>query len=613
MYHLKFYRFALTAIASGVILAGCGDNNNSAATLKDTTAPTLAIASNITSNVAKKQFTVSGSATDETAIKSVTASVGGGEAINLTIDKQGNFSGDVTLKDGDNEVVVTVTDSAGNTKQKTISVVLDSIKPTLALESDIVDEVSRVSKIVITGQASDNKELKDVDITVNGQTTPQITLNTNGSFSTMLDLVSGNNDIVVTVTDKAGNQSSQKGAVYYGNTLAGGNAHTMVIVNNKVYGWGRNNYGQVGIGKTTSLKKDAIHPKLPTLISGLPNNIVSVAINQNHSAALTKEGKVYTWGDDSDGQLGRGDQGRQDCGTRGKENCRLDIGMTNLPQIQALDSGYDHVLALSKDGDVWAFGDNSSGQLGATSDIKSSSTPVKVNFTDNVGNIVQVIASSKSSYALDDKGQVWAWGRNRYGNLGQGEVCSRREGCTDFNATPIKVKLPKSVVITEVATGRDHVLALSSSGKVYAWGLNASSQVGYMGNGYKGTDKAWERQIPTPTLLPWFTDKKMAKHVYANGNTSYVMLSDDKVYPWGMFGETNAEGRTTYLNLNEPTDKLTSLTQVVDMGVGILHQIAKRQDESLFSWGWSFEGSLGGNDVTNIWMYNTPIIIKLPK
>ena len=75
----------------------------------------------------------------------------------------------------------------------------------------------------------------------------------------------------------------------------------------------------------------------------------------------------------------------------------------------------------------------------------------------------------------------------------------------------------------------------------------------------------------------------------------------------------DATGKTIYVNLNEPTDKLPALTNVTDMSVGALHQVAQRQDGGLYTWGWSFEGSLGGGaTTTNIWMYNVPIAIKLP-
>ena len=123
------------------------------------------------------------------------------------------------------------------------------------------------------------------------------------------------------------------------------------------------------------------------------------------------------------------------------------------------------------------------------------------------------------------------------------------------------------------------------------------------------------------------------RRVYANGNASYVLLddvdtengssTDGALYAWGMFGETNSEGRTIYDDLDEPTNKLPNLEDIENMAIGALHHIAndndfepndtdEEQNEDLFTWGWSFEGSLGNENTTNIWMYNNPIPVTLP-
>lgn len=489
----------------------------------------------------------------------------------------------------------------------------DTTPPTLTINTDIDGEYSHRSQLSIEGNASDDNQLKTVNIRIGDKDLGNINVAADGHFSQILQLDAGSNNIIITATDMAGNQTSKNASIYYGSTLAAGNAHTMALVNNTVYGWGRNNFGQTGIGKTSKLGDDADHPSLPTRITALPDDIVSIVVNQNHSAAISKDGKLYTWGDDGDGQLGRGDLGRQDCGSRGTDNCRLDIAaISDLPSIKYVAAGYNHMLALDTQGQIWAFGSNSHGQLGKDSSTESSSTPILVDFgSTQAGTIVQVIASANSSYAVDDQGKLWAWGRNQYGNLGQGTLCNPREGCTDLNPTPVVVKLPEGVHITEAATGRDHVLARSDDGKVYAWGLNATSQVGYMGEGYKDTEQAWDSYVTTPKLLPW-SQSHSAKHVYANGNSSFILSSDKKVYHWGMYGETNKQGRTLYNNLNEPTNKIPALTEVMDMSVGGLHQIAKRKDGGIFSWGWSFESSLGAADVSERWMHNTPIAVQIP-
>ena len=327
-------------------------------------------------------------------------------------------------------------------------------------------------------------------------------------------------------------------------------------------------------------------------------------------------------------------------------------------------AGYNHNLVLTKDGSMWAFGANTQGQLGNATTIESS-TPVKVDFSAaaDIGHIVQVVVSANSSYALDDKGQVWGWGSDAYANLGRGQECNKANNCININARPIRIDVlsgntnahtnvdvntTNAIVptpdpnislekVTQLAAGRDHVLALTNKKAVYAWGLNASSQIGYNGKNFKGTQSARKSTIVKPTKLPWFTDKNI-RRIYANGNASYALLddvpsnngttengsaTDGILYTWGMFGETNSAGKTVYKDLDEPTNKLPNLKNIDNMAMGVMHLIAhekplqqnsntSHRDGQLFTWGWSFEGSLGNKDTTHVWMYNTPMPVNLP-
>ncbi|WP_230655630.1 RCC1 domain-containing protein [Psychrobacter sp. I-STPA10] len=620
----------LASMVSALMLAGCSDSSHN--TVLDITKPSLTLDTDLSKMVITNQdnITIAGSVTDDSSLaglKLTVQSAQSNEVQTVKVSDKGTFSAKIPLQVGDNELTITAADAAGNKVVYKATVFVDKVAPSIVLADAGENQVSRTTQTLLKGKVSDNGALAGLSVqlllnkTANNNSMPEvITIDEKGEFEVITPLQAGDNEIAITVMDKAGNQTTKTQHVYFGHTLTAANSHTGALVDGKLYAWGRNNFGQVGRGDVTSIRDDGdAHSISPQLITNAPKNIVSISFNQNHSSLLTKDGSVYTWGSDGDGELGRGDTGRSDCG-RKTENCRLDIGKVNsLADVVAISSGYGHRLVLNKVGEVWAFGDNGEGQLGVAATTDHSSTPVQVDFSSqaNVGKIIQVVASSKSSYALDDKGQVWAWGSNKYGNFGMGKVCERGDdpketGCIPSSSKPLQVPLAEAVKIKELAVGRDHVLALTDMGEVYSWGLNATSQVGYNSKDMPDTQQKWDRFITTPTLLPWSTDKQ-SKHVYANGNTSYVMKKDGKVYPWGMYGESGADGRPDYVDLAEPTDKLPSLTNVVDMGVGALHQLAKREDGGIFSWGWSYEGSLGGGDtVTNIWMYNTPIALKFP-
>lgn len=506
------------------------------------------------------------------------------------------------------------------------TVIRDVTPPLLTTDGHFSNGYTAVAAVFLSGKAQDDGGIKSVTYQLNEEPKKLLTVDANGMFDERILLKLGSNEITLTATDNVGNVMRSTKTLYLGDTIAAGASHTGALKDGKLYGWGRNNFGQTGLGVTSKIADVMGHPETPMLMNKAPIDFVSIGFNQNHSLAIAKDGRVYSWGEDKSGQLGRGDTGRHDCTSSGND-CRLDMGeIVGIENAVMIAPGYSHNLVLTEDGSVWAFGANAQGQLGnPTIPTTHSSIPVKVDFSaaDNIGRIVQVVASANSSYVLDDNGQVWGWGSDTYANLGRGQACSKVNNCVNINTAPVRINVLKSdsadatEKVTLLTAGKDHILALTNKENVYAWGLNGNSQVGYNGIGYQKTEKSWGDVITTPTRLPWFTDKEI-RRVYANGNASYVLLDNGKVYPWGMFGETDGTGKTIYNNLNEPTDTLPSLTNINNMAMGAMHLIAHEKADAphnygnLFTWGWSFEGSLGNKDTSHIWMYNTPIPTLLP-
>lgn len=527
--------------------------------------------------------------------------------------------------------------------------IIDGTPPLLTTDSNFTDGYTTVAAIFVSGQVQDSSGVKSLTYTLNEKPTQTLTVNTEGYFDDRILLALGSNKVTLEATDTAGNIMRSTKTIYLGDTVAAGGSHTAALRDGQLYSWGRNNYGQTGLGVTTKIADVMGHPDTPMRINSAPNNLISISFNQNHSLAIDQNGQVYSWGEDKYGQLGRGETGRNDCSK--VADCRLDIsaikGIENAVMVAA---GYKHNLVLTEDGSVWAFGANDQGQLG-NGTSGASSTPVNVDFSavTEIGHIVQVVASANSSYALDDKGQVWGWGSDAYANLGKGKTCTSTSDCVNINATPVRIHVInnnqtdttqiagtettiEAEKVTQLAAGRDHVLALTNKESVYGWGLNTASQVGYNGENFSSTEKAWTDVILTPTKLPWFANKEV-RRVYANDSASYALLdnvavgTDSKVngllYPWGMFGETNSAGKTIYNDLDEPTNKLPNLKHIDNMAMGIMHLIAREKplhqdsttefnNDHLFTWGWRFEGSLGNKDTTHIGMYHTPIPVNLP-
>lgn len=542
--------------------------------------------------------------------------------------------------------------------------IIDGTPPLLTTDSGFKDGYTAVAAVFVSGQVQDSSGIRSLTYTLNEQPAKRLTVHKDGYFDDRILLSLGSNKITLEATDNAGNIMRSTKTVYLGDTVAAGGSHTGALRDGQLYGWGRNHYGQTGFGSTTKITNVMGHPDTPMIINHAPKDLVSINYNQNHSLAIDQDGQVYSWGEDKYGQLGRGDLGRNNCNDT--EDCRLDISaIAGIDDAVLVAAGYRHNLVLTRDGNVWSFGANDQGQLGNGTN-RVSSTPVSVDFStaNDIGHIVQVVAGANSSYALDDKGQVWGWGSDAYANLGKGRTCTTVNQCININAVPVRINVINNQTtsntpqnrekVIQLAAGRDHILALTSKDAVYGWGFNDTSQVGYNGQGFKDTKSAWANIIVTPTKLPWFTDKDV-RRIYANGHASYALLdnmlidpesvsaestdietrANGTLYQWGMFGETNSAGKTNYSHLNEPTNKLANLKNIDDLAIGIMHLIAHQkpadQDFSylnqdnpdsdndndakngdLLTWGWSFEGSLGNKDNAHIWMYNTPSPVNLP-
>jgi alpha-tubulin suppressor-like RCC1 family protein len=312
-------------------------------------------------------------------------------------------------------------------------------------------------------------------------------------------------------------------------------------------------------------------------------DFTSLAFNQNASSAIDSSGRVWSWGDGASGILCLGDTAARIIPHRVD-----DFGAAGTTAI-ALSRGYDHVLILRSDGTVWGCGLNNVGQIGDGTSGTNRSLPTQV--VGLPANIVQVLASSQSSYALTADGEVYAWGRNQYGNLGNGTASS------STTAAPTPALVPGLAAVVMIASGRDHVLAVTSSGTVWGWGLNASHQI-----------NAAMTNVLSPVQIEGVTD---ARAVYANGNQGFFEDSMGRLFGWGQNGNGNL-GIPEDDDMPAPTSSVFGLANVLDVAVGALQGFAMR-DGQVFGWGWSFHGSLGaGESAIHAWPYRVPLLVQLP-
>ena len=236
-------------------------------------------------------------------------------------------------------------------------------------------------------------------------------------------------------------------------SVSAGSRHTCALLTDgSISCWGANNVGQLGDGTQTS-------SSTPVSVSGITTAAqVSAggASFTSHTCALLRNGTIYCWGGDGDGQLGNGGHFRSPTAVRVK-------GISTAVQVSA---GLRHSCALLAGGTVRCWGMGSMGQLG-NGVSHGSSVPVRVR---EIRSAIQVSAGSSQSCALITGGRVKCWGGNGFGELG---IASRKPM---KSATPLTVKLPGPAL--SVSAGYANACARLKKGGVYCWGSNDSSELG---------------------------------------------------------------------------------------------------------------------------------------
>lgn len=224
--------------------------------------------------------------------------------------------------------------------------------------------------------------------------------------------------------------------------------------------WGANGFGQLGNGSTSD-------SHTPVKMAKFSNNLTAIATGGGHVLALDNtNGTVMAWGYNAYGQLGN----NSTASSSTPVNVLLSGGTTHFSGVKAIAAGSQHSLALAGDDTVWAWGYNGFGQLGNNS-TTNSPMPVQVKKAGGIAltGITAIAAGGDFSLALDGSGVVWAWGNNTKGQLGVSSTTS-----TSLTA----VQVDSLTGITKIAAGVAHGLAIDSSGAVWGWGYNAFGQLG---------------------------------------------------------------------------------------------------------------------------------------
>lgn len=331
---------------------------------------------------------------------------------------------------------------------------------------------------------------------------------------------------LLTGSASAANVSSKSSVV------DGGMSHSVALSKDgEVYVWGDNSSGQLGLGA------EVTHEDFPTKLTSL-SSIVAVAAGYNFTMALRFNGRVLVWGN-------------------GLYQTPTEI--TGLENITAISAGQMNCLALASDGRVYQW--------------TPGTAPKLVN---GIKNVVAISAGGSHCLALTRTGEVWSWGFNESGQLG--------DGTTNERTTPKKIDALLDIV--SIAAGTNHSLAADFNGNVYAWGDNTYGQMG---------SQPSSAPVKQPVRVKGL--QKIVQVAAGNGS-SLALDSGGRVYSWG-YGEYGQNGNSNTDIAKAIPSQISRTDTAVYIACGVYHDLLITQNGTLYAWGRNNYGQLGTKQNSN--------------
>ncbi|XP_078576873.1 putative E3 ubiquitin-protein ligase HERC4 isoform X2 [Branchiostoma floridae x Branchiostoma japonicum] len=316
-----------------------------------------------------------------------------------------------------------------------------------------------------------------------------------------------------------------------------GRQHTVfVLAEGTVYTCGSNDYGQLG--------QDKGH-KRPTVITALDTqSIQQVSCGDYHNLVVNDKYQVFSWGYDDCGQLGHtleagGNNTRRPRGET-DDDPDLEVIHNSEPrmvkelsslQIVQVACGGKHSLALSNDGRIFSWGNNSHGQLGIGS-TKNQPKPQELTSLTGIP-FCQIVAGGSHSFVLSKSGAVFGFGRNTFGQLGLGDTGDRKY--------PTHVKSLRSLKVTHISCGEEHTAVLTLDGGVLTFGAGSYGQLGHNSNNHEAL----------PRKVFELMGLEVTQLACGRMHTMAYVESSGRIYSFGLGGNGQLGSKGT-TNCNTP-------------------------------------------------------------
>ncbi len=336
-------------------------------------------------------------------------------------------------------------------------------------------------------------------------------------------------------------------------TVSAGTSHVVATrTDGSMWAWGLNTSSQVG--DNTVVQKTA-----PAQI-GTTSDWANAVAGATHCVAVKTDGTLWAWGGNTNGQCGQGNVTT----TIYAVPTQIGAGTTWRQVIGMVSAGGDFTLALQTDGTLWAWGLNTSSQLGDGTAVLRSA-PVQIGTATNWSRVAPGTAFSA---AIKTDGTLWTWGLNSSGQNGDGSLTNRSAPAQVGAATDWQ----------GIVAGGAHVIAKKSGGAIWTWGANPSGQ---LGQGIADTLVRPNAPMQMNAVTDWGS-------LAGGTNFSVATRADGTLWAWG----SNANGQLGYF----PRTALpvsAQFGQITSASGGANHTVLIRPDGSLWGFGLNSSGQLG--------------------